>query len=231
MLGDDDARSGIGERPQPRRERSGRLRIELRHRLVEQQQRWSRRERRRERDPLQLTARELTGRPVSEVRGAGLGQRLEHALGNLRRRPGGALEREGDLAIDREHDRPGLGILEDDAGARAHLGGSCMTRIEPRDLAAPGETTTVEVRHEAAQHAQQRRLARAARSGQQHELACVELEVDAGERVPLAARGAVADSAQLGEHRSTTPSAKTSMTRQSAATASAPGSVALPSTG
>jgi hypothetical protein len=106
-----------------------------------------------------------------------------------------------------------------------------MARVEAGDPAAAAEAPAVKVRDEPAEGAQKRRLARAAGAGEQHELACGELEVDACERVALRPGRAVADTAQLGEHRSTTISAVASRPAPTSAASTAPASMAVPSRG
>ena len=231
MLGDHDAHAGVGQRAQPRGERDRRLRVELRHRLVQQQQRGPAGERGGQGDALQLAAGELARRPGAQVAGTCLAECLVDPGPDLGRGPGGALERERDLAVDGEHDRAGLGILEDDARPRADLGRARVTRVESGHAAAAAETAAVEVRDEPAERPQQRRLARAARAREQHELAFGELEIDAGERVALGPGRPVANAAQLGEHRSTTISAAPSRPAETSATSSAPAPLALPRVG
>jgi hypothetical protein len=115
MLGDHDAHAGVGQRTQARGEGDRRLRVELRHRLVEHEQRGPAGESSSQGDPLQLAAGELARRSRAQVAGACLVERLVDPGPDLGRRPGSALERERNLAVDREHDRARLGILEDDA--------------------------------------------------------------------------------------------------------------------
>ena len=67
-------------------ERLGGLRIELRRRLVEQQQPRTEGERRSEADALQLAGRELGDRPLGQVAGTDRGQRLLDARPDLARR-------------------------------------------------------------------------------------------------------------------------------------------------
>ena len=93
-------------------DRARSVRIELRRRLVEQQQLGLERERRSETDALQLTARELRDRPLGEVLGADGLQGPERPRHDLRRRRSQVLQPERDLGEDaREHDLL-LGLLE-----------------------------------------------------------------------------------------------------------------------
>src|SRR5262249_60949827 len=87
--------------------------IELRRRLVEQQQLRLERERRREAHALQLAARELADRTLCQVMPTDDAQGLERAGNDLARRRADVLEAEGDLADDAgEHD-PLLRVLEE----------------------------------------------------------------------------------------------------------------------
>jgi hypothetical protein len=57
-----------------------------------------------------------------------------------------------------------------------------VARVEAPDLHAPREAPAVEVRHKAAERAQQGRLAAAGRAEQRHDLARLELERHVAQR-------------------------------------------------
>ena len=117
------------------------------------------RERRAERDALLLAAGELVRGAVEQAVDA---ERERHLLDAARDRRGAvaaALERERELGAHRAHHELRLGILEQHAGERAEPRGAVLARVEARERDAPGEAPAVEVRHQAAGGAQQRRLA------------------------------------------------------------------------
>ena len=160
VLGEHDGR------PEPLdgvEEERGGFGIELRGRLVEQQQLRLERERRREADPLQLAAGELDRLPPPEVQRV---HRRERALdprpdlGRRRRRDSRARTRPRSR---RSSSRPG----PPDPGRpsrpcrRARPGG--CARVEAGDDDAAREAAAVEMRHEPGERAQQRRLARSRR--------------------------------------------------------------------
>ena len=159
-------------------ERVGGLGVELRRRLVEQQQLRLERKRGRERHALQLAPGELTGRAVGEVRRTDRSERLLDARPDLRRLDADVLEAEGDLVRDIVHHDLVLGILEDGRDYTGELRGPRLARVEPGNDDAPVETATVEVRHEAGERAQQRRLAGAGRAEQRDVLTFGDLERD-----------------------------------------------------
>ena len=131
LLGEDDRRTDV-ERMLEEGLRA--LGIELRRRLVEQQQLRSERERRREAHTLQLAARELRDAAGGEVRRPDRVERVRHALRDLTRRRADVLEAERDLRLDAaEHDLV-LGILEDGRDGAGQLGGPRAARVAARDL-------------------------------------------------------------------------------------------------
>ena len=118
---------------------------------------------------------------------------LLHAARDSGRREPLVLEREGELAADRVHHDLRLGVLEQRAGHRGQrrrLVGAC---VEAAGRHAARELATVEVRHQPARGAQQRRLARAGAAREHHELARRDLEVDAAQRGRADARVGVGD--------------------------------------
>ena len=67
-------------------------------------------------------------------------------------------------------------------GERAEARGPVLARVEAGERHRAGERAAVEVRHEAARRAQQRRLAVAGEPGEQAELAGLDLEADVVQR-------------------------------------------------
>ena len=160
----------------------GGLGVELRHRLVEEQQPRLERERRGEADPLQLAAGELDRLPAPEVERV---HRLERALDpgpDLRRRDAEVLEPEGDLVRDDRHHDLVLGILEDRRDGAGELGRARATGVEPGDDDPALEAAAVEVRDEPGESAEQRRLARAGRAEERHDLSRLERQRDVAHR-------------------------------------------------
>ena len=68
--------------------------------------------------------------------------------------------RQGELGANRAHDHLGLGILKHRARQRADRRRPVLAGVQPADGDAPGEVPAMEMRHQAACGAQQRRLAR-----------------------------------------------------------------------
>ena len=195
LLGEHDGAAGLldgGEK------QLGAGRVELRRRLVEQQQPRLERERGREADALQLSARELDGTPPPEMRGPDVGERRLNPRPDQLWCDTEVLEAEGDLVADPRHHDLVLRILEDGRDGAGELGRPVRaTRVEAGDLDTAREAAAVEVRHEAGERPQQRRLARPGRPEQRDDLALAQLEGDVtehgrpariGERKPFDAR-------------------------------------------
>jgi hypothetical protein len=173
LLGDDDGRvETCGEVEE--RLRGGR--VELRGRLVEQQQLGLEGERRSEADALQLARRERLGSAAEEVLGADHGQGGPSAGKDLVRRDAEVLEPEGDLVLDMAEDDLVLRVLEERRHGAGQLRRAGRARVGPADLDATGEAAAVEVRHEARKRAQQRRLPRARGAEQDDELTGLQSE-------------------------------------------------------
>ena len=130
-------------------ERIRRGRVDLRRRLVEQEQARLERERRRERDALQLAARQLGGPALGEVPGADQLQRLVDPRPDVGRRDADVLEAERDLVRDLRHHDLVLRILEDRRDVAGKLGRARLARVAAGHDDAPRERAAVEVRHEA----------------------------------------------------------------------------------
>ena len=92
-------------------------------------------------------------------------------------------------AAHRAHHDLRLGVLEQRPGDRGDPRRAVLARVQPARLDGPGEGPAVEVRHEPGRRAQQRRLARAGAAREQHQLARLDRQRHAGERVPVHARG------------------------------------------
>ena len=167
--------------------------VELRGRLVEQRDPRTARERRPQRDALELAARQLVRRAVEDPRDPERQRGLLHPARDRGRRQPLVLEREGQLGAHRAHHDLGLGVLEQRPGHGGERRRVVRARVEPADLEPAGELAAMEVRHEPAGRAQQRRLARAARAGQDDELAGRDVEVDVAQRGSGRARVAVRD--------------------------------------
>ena len=164
-------------------------RVQLRGRLVEQQQPRPPRQRGGERDALQLAAAQLVSRPVQQPPEAERQRRLLDTPRHGRRGPAEVLQGERDLRPHRPHHDLRLGVLEERPGDRGDLGRPVRTGVEPAGLHAPAERPAVEVRHEPARGPQQRRLPRSRATGDQHQLPGLDRQRDVGERRRRAAPG------------------------------------------
>ena len=181
LLGEDDRRADV-ERMVEEGLRA--LGIELRRRLIEQQQLRSECERRGEADALQLPARELRDAAAGEVRRPDRVERVRRTLCDLARRRADVLEAERDLRLDSaEHDLV-LGILEDGRDGAGQLGGPRAARVAAGDLHPALERSTVEPRDEPGERTQDGRLPRARRPEQQQHLARLDRQRHLVEREP-----------------------------------------------
>jgi len=179
LLRDDDAR------PTAERELEERLcscRVELRRRLVEQEQLGLERERRSEADALQLAAGDLGHAAIAEPRDADCGERALDARQDRLRRRADILEPERDLGTDTAEDHLILRILEDRRDRSGELRRTRAARVAACDFDPALEPPAVEPRHEPGQRAQKGRLARAGGAEQQHDLAVLDLERDVVQR-------------------------------------------------
>src|SRR5205823_2116197 len=122
--------------------------VELRCRLVEDHESRPHRQRRRERDALELAAAQGAHRAAGKVLDAHLMQSLAHSAGNFPLRNGGVLQSERDLAVDGRVNRLQLRVLEHEAGA-ARENAQASTRRRA------GYPPAVEVRHQAVEDAKQ----------------------------------------------------------------------------
>ena len=118
-------------------------------------------------------------------------ERLEDTNRDLERRHAEVLEPELELVLDAGHDDLVLGILEDGGDRPGQVAWPRRPCLASSDLDPAGEPTAVEVRHQAGERAQQRRLARPGRPEQTDELAGSDLQRDGIQRRPPVARIAV----------------------------------------
>jgi hypothetical protein len=160
----------------------GRLGVELRGRLVEEQQPGPQSERGREADALQLAAGELRRLPAREVGGADGVERLERLRPDLRGRRAQVLEPERDLVLDPGHHDLVLGVLEDGGDGPDEVGRPGTARVEAADDDGPAEPAAVEVGHEPGERAQERRLPAARRAEHGEDLAVGHFHGDVPER-------------------------------------------------
>ena len=156
--------------------------IELRGRLVEEQQLRLQRERGCEAHTLELAAGELDRLAPPQMERVHREKRSLDARPDLGRRHAEILEPERHLVRrDRHHDLV-LRILEDGRNRAGELGWTCAAGVEPGDDDPAGEAATVEVRHEPRERAQQRRLPGARGAKERDDLPNLQLERDAVER-------------------------------------------------
>ena len=151
-------------------ERVRRRRIDLRRRLVQQEQARLEREGRRECDALKLSARQLGSPALGEVPGADQLQRLVDPRPDVGRRDAEVLEAERDLVRDLRHHDLVFRILKDRRDVAGKLGRARLARVSAGHDDAPRERAAVEVRHEARQCAQEARLAGSRRPEQRDAL-------------------------------------------------------------
>ena len=136
------------------------LGVELRGRLVEQEEPRTKNERRCNTDTLELAGGELVGLPAGEMLGAHPPERLEGANRDLERRHAEVLEPELELVLDAGHHDLVLRVLEDGGDRPARSLGRAVRVSRPPTSTLTGEPAAVEVRHQAGERAQQRRLSR-----------------------------------------------------------------------
>ena len=157
-------------------ERLRRFGIELRRRLVEQQEPRVQRERGRERHALQLAPRQLRGQASPELLGADERERLVDPRPDLARGHARVLEPERDLVQHLGHHDLVLRVLEHGRDGPSELCRAHLARVDPADDDAPREDTAVEVRHEPRERTKQRRLPRSRRAEQRNVLALFDLQ-------------------------------------------------------
>ena len=167
LLGADD---GDAEPTRPVEERAGGARVELRGRLVEEQEPRLEGERRGQADALELAAGEPGDRARRQVPRADGGERACNTAGDLARRRAEVLEAEGDLVLDARHDDLVLRILEERGHGAGEIGWPVRAGVQPRHGHRAREAAAVEVRNEPREGAEQGRLPRAGGTEQHDEL-------------------------------------------------------------
>ena len=171
-------------------------RVELRGRLVEQDQLRPARERGAERHALKLAPGQLGGRAVEQMRDSERERRLLDRARDRGRRLALVLERERQLGADRAHHDLRLGILEQRPDGGRERARTVLAGVHPRERSRGRRTRRREMRHEPIRGAQQRRLARARPAGEHDQLARGDVERDVGDRRRGRARIGVGDLAQ-----------------------------------
>ena len=116
---------------------------------------------------------------------AGICERAVDAGPDLCRRRAEVLEPERDLVLDAAEDDLVLGVLEQRGDLVREIGRAEAAGVASGDLDAALEAAAVEVRNEAGQRPQERRLAGARRAEERHDFARLDLERDVGQRGPL----------------------------------------------
>ena len=202
MLGDHHGRAPVLVEPaQQPDELIARHGVQLRGGLVEEEQARPVHHGGGDRHPLQLTAREGVRAALEQVRHpegqGGLLHRSRDGAGRLAPLLQGQLE----LGPDTAHHHLGLGLLEDRSAHPGELAGPVLAHIEPADPQLSRNFAAVEVRDEAAERPQQRRLARAGGTGEHREGARLELEADVTQRRPGGLGIAVAEGVGHGQRR------------------------------
>src|SRR5262249_18301740 len=98
-----------------------------------------------------------------------------------------------DLGANGAHDDLRLGLLEERAADGGELAGAVRARVEPADEHAAARLAAVEVRHEPARGADQRRLARRGQARPHDEPAGLDVQRDVAQRGLRGAGVAVAE--------------------------------------
>ena len=179
LLGDDDGPAPLGCEVEERLRAAG---VELRRRLVEEQERGPEREDRREADTLQLARGERLRPPLAEVLDACCGKACAHLRPDALRRSADVLEAERHLVRDPPEDDLVLGILEEGSDEPSELGRPGLASVATVDLDPAFETAAVEVWDEAGERTQERGLARAGRPEHRDDLPRLDAQRDMRER-------------------------------------------------
>jgi hypothetical protein len=145
LLRDDD---GAAELDGVVEERFGAVRVELRGRLVEQQQRRAEGKRGGHADALQLARRKLVCPASGEVIGADRPESFERSASNPNRLDTDVLEPEGDLVLDDGEDDLVLRVLEDAGDGPGQVTRSRATRVATVHFDSADKLAAVEVRDE-----------------------------------------------------------------------------------
>ena len=167
----DDRGAGLGLRPDGREHHGGRVGVELSRRLIRHDDRRCGGQRPRHRDALPLTAGQLLGQPIRDVR---QGRSREGRLGSrphLGAVQPAQLQGQLDVLGGRQHRQEPIALEHDRrvVGPFARIDGSRIRLDEPGD------------------HPQEGRLARPGRSGDREDPAGSEIEVDPVDHGPAPA--------------------------------------------
>ena len=156
----------------------GGLRVELRRRLIEEDDARVHRENRSDGDPLQLAAGERAHGAVPEVDDT---ERIEHLFeppADQARVGAEVLEAEDDLVLDRRRYHLCFGLLKDEAGDRGQFARLTGARVDAGYSHAAFKRAAVKVRNESIEAAQEGRLAPAGRPREQEHLSLVDSEIE-----------------------------------------------------
>ena len=156
------------------------LGIEVRGGFVEDEQGRPHRQRARDRESLAAAARQAIGVLATTVPEPDAAQRDLGALEDFGHRHPQILGSERDLVENRAGHELGVGVLEDHADAGAERGDGRRGRIDAVDQDPSSDHGGHGVGDEAVQREGQRRLARAARAEDQHDLARADVERHSG---------------------------------------------------
>ncbi|OQB01248.1 MAG: hypothetical protein BWY25_01265 [Chloroflexi bacterium ADurb.Bin222] len=162
---------------QKREQFPGPLRIELAQRLIQQQDGWLQRERRRQRHPLPFAAGELRQGTLSQVRRAHTGQCRLHPR-RERPRLAAVFQRERHLILHPIRHKTRLRILDDETDLSRHHARAGAQRVYLADEHPSADASASRLRHQAVDAAQQRALPHPGRAGHQHKRARLDSAVD-----------------------------------------------------
>ena len=194
-------------------------RVERGGRLVEHQQPRVRGEDGADGDPLLLSSGQGAQVAVAEVGDAEQVERLLDPAAHRGCRQPELLHPEGELFLDRVGDEPRGRVLPDVPDDVRPLPRRPVEHALPVDDDVAGQGAAGERRHQAGDHPEQGRLADAGGTGEQHQLAVVDGQVDVVEDRPIAV--AEGDVAQL-EHLRPPPPPAPRRAREGSARGSAP---------
>ena len=179
VLGDHDGDAEVVDEAGDRGEHLlGRGGIERGGRLVEHQHPGVGGEHRADGDALLLAARQGPQGSVAQLGDAEQVERLLDPLAHHVGRHRELLHRVGELLLDGVGDEPGERVLADDADDVGEVARAVGAGVAPVDDDAPGEVAAGEVRDEAVDGAEQRRLPGAGAADHEAQLALVDREVD-----------------------------------------------------
>ena len=164
---------------EPLEERRGATRIEVRRRLVEDQDSGPRREHAGQRQALLLPAREPVRAATLQATEPGVGDDLGHSLQHRGAWPAAILEAEGDVVLDALHDQLRAGILEDEPEPGGHDARTCRPGIDAVNGQLAGHGPRHVARDQSRERERQAALARSGRPDDEQAAAGWQLERDA----------------------------------------------------